>query len=143
MLDVLNATTCVAKYPPQYILALNQWLPPDIVTREKKVKSQSHGFLIGCATMQSVEIRNAIGRQVNNLGVDNQRRSEPSGFFHNARIAFGPIISIYRVETHPPVADMNLQSITVMLQLVRPARTGWRLPGDNRLTRMDESSGCV
>src|SRR5262249_32927956 len=108
-----------------------------------KVKSQSHGFLIGCATVQSVEIRNAIGRQVNNLGVDNQRRSEPSGFFHNARIAFGPIISIYCVEPHPSVAHMNLEAIAVMLQLVRPARSTRWLLGDDWLTRMNESSGRV
>src|SRR6478752_1449347 len=38
---------------------------------------------------------------------------------------------------------MDLQPIAVMLQLVRPTRTGGRFLGDSRLTRMNESSGRV
>src|SRR5262245_24339922 len=51
--------------------------------------------------------------------------------------------SVHRVEPHPIIVHMNLQPIAVMLQLVRPTRTGWRFLGDSRLTRMDESGGRV
>jgi hypothetical protein len=35
---------------------------------------------------------------------------------------------------------MDLQPIAIMLQLVRPTRTGRRFLSDDWLTRMDESS---
>src|SRR5512138_3815923 len=38
------------------------------------------------------------------------------------------------------IADVDLQSIAVMLEFVRPAGTAGRLLGDDWLTRMDESS---
>src|SRR5215471_11938357 len=38
---------------------------------------------------------------------------------------------------------MDLQTIAVMLQLMRPTRTCWRFLGDSRLTGMDESSRRV
>src|SRR5262249_23625988 len=75
---------------------------------------------------------------MDNLGVNNQRRTKPSRFLHDTRIAFGPIISVHRVETHPTIADVNLQPIAVMLQLVRPARPRRRLLGDDWLAWMDE-----
>ena len=77
---------------------------------------------------------------MNNLGVNNQRLSETSCFLHDTRIALGPVISVHRVELYPAIADMDLQPIAVMLQLVRPPRTGWRFLRDSRLTGMDESS---
>jgi hypothetical protein len=43
--------------------------------------------------MQSIEIRNAIGRQMDNLGVNNHRRTKPIRFLHDTGIALGPIIS--------------------------------------------------
>jgi hypothetical protein len=33
-----------------------------------------------------------------------------------------------------------LKPIAIMLQFVRPARSSWRLLGDDWLTRMDESN---
>jgi len=93
--------------------------------------------------MQSVEIGNAFGRQVNNLSVNNQWCTESRRFLHDTRITLRPIISVHRVELYPAIADMDLQPIAVMLQLVRPPRTGWRFLRDSRLTGMDESSGCV
>ena len=36
------------------------------------------------------------------------------------RVAFRPICAVHCVEAHSPIADMNLQPITVMLQLMRP-----------------------
>jgi len=59
--DVLNVPARLTKHPPQRILALDQRLAPDIITHNKKIESQGHSFLIGCATVQSVEIRSAIG----------------------------------------------------------------------------------
>jgi hypothetical protein len=89
--------------------------------------------------MQSVEIGNAFGRQVNNLSVNNQWCTESRRFLHDTRITLRPIISVHRVEPHPSIADVNLQSVTVMLQFVNPARTaGWAL-GDDRTARMNET----
>jgi hypothetical protein len=34
---------------------------PEIITRKKKIESTGNGFLIGCAAVQSIEIRGAIG----------------------------------------------------------------------------------
>ena len=90
---------------------------PEIVTREKKIESQCHRFVVLCPTMQSIKICDALGRQVNNLGVDNQRRTEPSRFIHDARIAFGPVIAVHRVESHPTIPHMDLEPIAIMLQL--------------------------
>src|SRR5690349_6320920 len=142
MLNVLDAVPRLAKRPLERLLPLDQWLAPNIVTREKKIGGQRHGFLIDLA-MQSVEVRNAIGRQMNNLGVNNQRLTQERRFLHNARIAFGPVVSVHRIQTHATIADVYLQPVAVMLQLVQPTRTGgWPL-GDHRLTRMNESSGRV
>ena len=94
---------------------------PDIVTRNKKIEGKGHGFLIGCAAVQGVEIRNAFGRQVNNLGINNQRLTEPSCFLYNTRIAFDPVSPVHRVKANAILADMDLKPIAVVLQLVRPA----------------------
>src|SRR6476661_2013606 len=75
---------------------------------------------------------------MDNLSINNQRRTKPSRFLHDTRIALRPIISVHRVETHPTVAYMDLQPIAVMLQLVRPAWPGGWLLGDSRLTWMNE-----
>ena len=107
--DVLDAVTRFAKHPLKRVLSLNQRLAPDVVTREKKIKGQSDRFVIGRTTMQGVEITNAVGRQVDNFRVDNQRCTKPSRFLYNARIAFGPVIAVHCKQAHPPVANMDLQ----------------------------------
>src|SRR5262245_26751392 len=38
-------------------LRSNQRLAANILTREKEIESQRHGFLIGCAAVQCIEIR--------------------------------------------------------------------------------------
>jgi hypothetical protein len=43
---------------PSYVQSA---LPANILTGQKKIEGQGNGFLVGCAAMQSVEIRNAIG----------------------------------------------------------------------------------
>ena len=65
------------------------------------------------------------------------------GFLYDERIAIAPIIPVHRVQTDPPIAHMDLESVPVMLQLVRPASTARRLLGDDWLARMDESSRRV
>ena len=76
--------------------------------------------------MQGVEIRNAFGRQVDNLGVNNQRRTKPGRLLHNARIALGPVSPVHRVKANAVLADMDLQPVAVVLQLMRPAGgAGW------------------
>jgi len=50
-------------------------------------------------------------------------------------------LPVHRIEPHATIADMNLQPIAAVLQLMRPAWTGWRLSGDNRTARMNESGG--
>jgi len=61
MFNVLDALSRFSEHPFKCRLALNKWLSPDVVTREKKIEGQGNGFVIGYTTMQSVEIGNAIG----------------------------------------------------------------------------------
>ena len=58
------------------------------------------------------------------LSIENRIAIDTRRFFDNTRIAFGPIISVHREQTHPTIAHMDLQPIAVMLQLMRPARSG-------------------
>ena len=104
------------------------------------IECQGHGFLIGCATMQDVEIRNAFVRKADNLGINNQRFTEPGRFLDNARIALGPIGPIHCKKTYSALAYVNLQPVAVVLQLVQPARSRWGLSGYSRLTGMNKSS---
>ena len=71
--------------------------------------------------MQGIEIWNALLVETYNLGVDNQRLTESGRLLDNTRIALGPIISVHRVEAHPAIANMDLQPVAVMFQLMRPA----------------------
>ena len=63
------------------------------------------------------------------------------GTHNNQRVTLRPIRPI--VQPHPTVADMDLESVPVMLQFVHPARPSGRLLGDNRKARMDESSSSA
>ena len=47
------------------------------------------------------------------------------------------------IEPHPTIADVDLQPIAVVLQLVHPARTSWGLLGDDWLARMNENGARV
>ena len=77
---VLDAPARPTKHPPQCVLALNQRPPPQIITRKKKIESTGYSFLIGCAAMQGIEIRNAFGIETDNFGINNQGLSEPNRF---------------------------------------------------------------
>src|SRR5689334_14076844 len=65
---------------------------------------------------------------MDNLGINDDWFAEPRSFFDNTRITLGPVSAISCVEPDTTVADMDLQSVAVMLQLVHPAGAGWRLP---------------
>jgi len=84
-----------------------------------------------------------FGRQVNNLGINDDWLSEPRRFLDNAWIALGPVGAVHRVEPHATAADMDLMPVAVMLELVRPTGASWGLLGDGRLTGMNESSRCI
>ena len=108
MFDVLNATARPTKHPLQCRLALNQRPAPDVITRNKKIESTGHGFLIGCAAVQGSKSATPLAEK-NNFGINNQGLTEPSRFLHNPGIALGPIIAVHRVEPHATVTDMDLQ----------------------------------
>jgi hypothetical protein len=59
------------------------------------------------------------------------------------KVTFAPVSAVDGVQPHPTVADMDVKPITVMLQLVRPARPEGRLFGDDWLTLMDENGWRV
>ena len=52
---------------------------------------------------------------------------------------FRPVGPVHGVEPYPAIADMDLQPVAVMLQLVHPARPGGWLFGDDWPARMNES----
>ena len=58
---------------------------------------------------------------------------------NNQRISLRPVRAVHRVEPHVPIADMDLQSIAIVLQLVCPIRPSGRLLGVSRLTGINES----
>ena len=54
-------------------------------------------------------------------------------------IPVGPVRTVHGVEPHPPIADMDPQSIAIVLEFVRPAfALRWTL-GDGRTTRNNET----
>jgi hypothetical protein len=46
-------------------------------------------------------------------------------------------------KTRRPLAHVNVQPIAIMLQIMRPSSSGWKLLGDDELTRIDEGSERV
>jgi hypothetical protein len=58
--------------------------------------------------MKGVEISIAIGRQMYDLGIDDQGLTKAGGFVDNARIALGPVSAVSRIEPHAAVTDMDL-----------------------------------
>ena len=82
-------------------------------------------------------------RQADDLGVEDGGAFDPRRFLDDARIALGPVGGVHGVEPHPPVADVDLQPIAVVLEFVRPAGTARRLLGDGRTARMDEGGRRV
>ena len=77
------------------------------------------------------------------LGIHNSTAFEARGILHNAGIAFGPIGPVHGVEPHTGIADVDLQPIAVVLQLVRPAWTSWRLADDYRAAGWIKEAGAL
>ena len=77
--------------------------------------------MIGSAAMQGIELRHTPVIETDHLGIKDGSTLAARSFLDNARITVRPIAAIHRVESHPPVADMDLQPIAVMLEFMRPA----------------------
>jgi hypothetical protein len=73
-------------------------------------------------TMQVREIRHSVLSCTDHLGIKNGRAFDPDRFLNDARVTVGPVIAIDRIETHASIADVDLEPIAVVLELVRPAR---------------------
>jgi hypothetical protein len=125
-------------------LALHIWFAAQIVTVEhQKIEGAGRSALIFDPTMQGIENRHSIRVQPNHFSIEDNRAIDLAGGLDDQRVAFRPVRTVDRIETHPSIADADLQSVAVMLQLMRPAWPGWGLLGDDWLTRMNESGGRV
>ena len=94
----------------------------------------------GCAIAQNPAARLV---RANYLSIKNGVALKPCRLRYNERVALRPIRSVHGVEPHPPVLNVDLQSIAVMLQLMRPAWAAGGLLGDERLTGMNEGGRCI
>src|SRR6185312_319557 len=56
------------------------------------------------------------------------------------RITVSPVRRVHRVEAHPPISYVDLQSVAVVLHFMDPARPRGRLGREGRSARRDESS---
>src|SRR5262245_27745194 len=121
----------------------NGFLPNVVTIEHKQVKRTGGRPTVIGAAVQCFKVRHAVRAKPNNFGVKNSRAVNPCRVTGNQRVAFRPISAVDRVEPHATIANMDLQPIAVVLQLVRPAWPCRRLLGDDRTTRMDESSGRV
>ena len=63
--------------------------------------------------------------------------------FQNAGIAFRPVGAVHGVELSATIADMDLQPVAVVLQLMRPAMSPRGLLGHNWLAWMNEGGGRI
>ena len=95
------------------------------------------------ATVQSFKVGYTVSVDPDHFRIKNGRALNPRRVASDQRIALRPISAVHRIEPHPSIADVDLQPIAVVLQLMRPARPGRGLDGDYRLTGMNESSRRV
>ena len=49
------------------------------------------------------------------LGINDGAAFDPGGLLDDERLTRGPVGAIYRIEPHAPVADMDLQPVSVVL----------------------------
>src|SRR5262245_29704621 len=104
-----------------------------------QVESAGRNLGIVHPTMQRIENSHSVRVQPDNLGVDNRGAFYASRVPDNQRITLRPLSAVDGVEAHPPISNMDLEPIAIVLQFVRPARSRRRLLGGDWLTRMDES----
>ena len=99
--------------------------------------------MIPSATVQGIKVRNPFGIEADNLSVNNGRPLDASRRLNNERIALRPLRAALCKEPHPPVADMNLKTVAIMLEFMHPAFATRRLLGDGRAAGLDESGRRV
>jgi hypothetical protein len=63
--------------------------------------------------------------------------------FGKDRVALGPVRAVDRVEPNASIADMDLQPIAIVLQLMRPTGATRRLRHDYGTAGMNESGRRV
>ncbi len=62
MFDALDADARAEQQPGERRFALDQWPPPQVVAIERqKIEGARHGGVVGCAAMQLIELRHALG----------------------------------------------------------------------------------
>jgi hypothetical protein len=108
-----------------------------------QIKRAGKGQMIVTAAVKILKRRNTLTVSANNFCIQDGSHIYSRRFLHDKGIATAPIVTIDRVEPHPPLTNMDLQPVAIMLQLVRPARPARRLLGDDWLERMNESSRRV
>jgi hypothetical protein len=140
MFDLLNAVTCAGQDFAQHRLTLGERLSSKVFIVElQQVERAGCGSLVIGAAVQRLEIRHTIGVKPNDFSVKNRRVPDPRCILNNEGIASRPISPAHCVELYPPFTHMYLQPIAVMLQLMRPARFGWRSLRNDRAARRNES----
>ena len=97
-------------------------LSPQVVPVEhQQIESAGDCNVIVRAIMQKFKIRRSIFARTNDFRIDNRGTVQPTGLHAYERVAGGPVSTVHRVETHASIANMDLQAIAVVLQLMRPA----------------------
>src|SRR3974390_376913 len=126
---------------PRAVLRFDERSSPQIVAiPHQKVERAGDRLLIGSAAMQGIELRHAFVIETDHLGIENGNALDARRFLDDARVAVSPVGPVHRIETHPPIAEMDLQPIAVMLEFMRPAGALRGLLGDSWTTWMDEVS---
>ena len=74
--------------------------------------------------VKHLKSRNALAIGANNLRIHNSSHVNSRGFLYDQRIALRPVRAIHCVKPHPSIANMDLQLIAVMLQLMCPGPLG-------------------
>jgi hypothetical protein len=90
--------------------------------------------------MQAIEVGAALLVGADNLSVDHGRDLNPRRLLDDPRISLRPVRPVDRVEPHtscPP--GVYLQPAAVVLDLVHPAITAWRLLGNGGTAGMNEA----
>ena len=90
--------------------------------------------------VQSVEIRYAIDARATQ---PRRRERKNCSGYSDQRIPAAPVVAIASEQANAPPVLLDDQSITVMLDLVDPFRTEWRLCHRRRQARLDKPRRCA
>src|SRR5262249_1769788 len=144
MFDVLDAATVGFEQTAECCFAFYQWQMSEVLAAEhQQIKCAGKSRMVVLTAVKFLESWNTLVVGAHNLRIHDRCHLESHRFLHNERITLRPVGTVHREETHAAVADMDPQAIAVMLQLVRPTRTAWRLLGDGWLARINESGRRV